>query len=66
MKRIEITVQPVQRGLRAGRLFLNDSIRLTLGWFVCSRSGPSICLLLRKKDPRKAKNNSVNLVNFPT
>ena len=66
MKRVEITVQSVQRGLRAVRLFLDDSIGLTFWWLVCSGSRPSICLLLRKKDPRKSKINLVNLVNFLT
>ena len=66
MKRIEITVQSVQRGLRAGRLLLDDSVRLTFGWLVRGGSRPSICLFLRKKGPRKAKNNLVNLVNFLT
>jgi len=45
MKGVEITVQPVQRSLRTRRLFLNDGIRLSLGWLVHSRSGSPICLL---------------------
>jgi len=66
MKRVEITVQSVQRGLRAVRPFLDDSIGLTFGWLVCSGSRPSICLLLRKEGPRRVKNNLVNLVDFLT
>ena len=48
MKRIKITVQPVQRGLRSRRLFLNNSICLTFWRLVRSRSRPSIYLSFRK------------------
>ena len=54
MKRIKISIQPVQRSLRARSLFLNDNIGLACRGLVRSRSRPSVCLS-PKKDPRKAE-----------
>ena len=54
MKRVKITVQPVQRSLCARRLLLNNSIRLALGRLIRSRGGSSI-YLSPKGDRRNTK-----------
>ena len=58
MKRIEIAIQPVQRSLRIRRLLLKDSVRLTFGWIVPSRSGTSIYFFPRKISSTSCQNIS--------
>lgn len=47
MERIEITIQPVQRGLHIRRLFFDYNVRPALRWIVCGCSRSSVYFLPR-------------------
>ena len=63
MNGVEITAQSVKHGLRIRRLFLDDGICLTLGWFVRGRGGSSICPSPVKEE--SIKSTSETPATFP-
>lgn len=65
MKGIKITIQSVQRGLRVCSLFLDDSIRLTFGWLVRSRSWPSVCLISQESERATESISEISHENVP-